>query len=245
MDFKFAIRTLLRRPGFVLVAVVTMALGIGANTAVFSIVDNVLLKPLPYPTPDRLVVLSETSKAVPETLVSYPDYLDWKTESTSFDSLAARMPAGFVFTGDGEPERIIGRWVTASFFQTLGVQPQVGRAFTELEDTPSAEPVVVLGYGLWQRRYGGDPAVIGRSIQINAETWTVIGVMPASFDFYGRLNVNNDFLVPLGRLTDRSYMRNRSTHPASVIGRLKAGKTIRDARTEMNAIAARLEEQYS
>jgi putative ABC transport system permease protein len=245
MDFKFAIRTLMRRPGFVVVAVVTMALGIGANTAVFSIVDNVLLKPLPYPNPDRLVVISETSKAVPETLVSYPDYLDWKSESTSFESLAARMPAGFVFTGDGEPERIVGRWVTASFFETLGVQPQLGRAFTELEDTPSAERVVVLGYGLWQRRYGGDPAVIGRSIQINAEPWTVIGVMPANFDFYGRLNVNNDFLVPLGRLGDRSYMRNRTAHPASVVARLKPGKTIRDARTEMNAIAVRLEEQFS
>ena len=245
MDFKFAIRTLMRRPGFVVVAVVTMALGIGANTAVFSIVDNVLLKPLPFPTPDRLVVINETSKGVPETLVSYPDYLDWKTQNTTFDSTAARMPAGFVFTGDGEPERIIGRWVTASFFETLGVQPQLGRAFTELEDTPSAERVVVLGYGLWQRRYGGDPAVLGRSMTINAEPWTVIGVMPANFDFYGRLNANNDFLVPLGRLGDRSYMRNRGAHPASVIAKLKPGKTIRDARTEMNAIAARLEEQFS
>src|SRR5205809_633935 len=109
-DLKFAARTLLRRPGFVAVAVITMALGIGANTAIFSVVNGVLLKPLPYPNPDRLMALAETSKEVPETAVSYPDYLDWRAQSTVFEDMAVRMPAGFVFTGDGEPERIVGRW---------------------------------------------------------------------------------------------------------------------------------------
>ena len=243
-DLKFAARTLLRRPGFVAVAVITMALGIGANTAIFSVVNGVLLKPLPYPNPDRLVVVAETSKEVPEIQVSYPDYLDWRAQATVFEDIATRMPAGFVFTGDGEPERIIGRWVSASFFPMLGVQPHLGRAFTEQEDSPSAERVIVLGYGLWQRRFGGDESIVGRSIRVNAESWTVIGVMPAHFDFYGRLNANNDFLVPLGRLTDREYMRNRNSHPASVIGRLKPGVTLQSARTEMTSIAARLEEQY-
>ncbi len=243
-DLKFAARTLLRRPGFAAVAVITMALGIGANTAIFSVVNGVLLKPLPYSNPDRLMVLAETSKEVPETAVSYPDYLDWRAQSTVFEDIAVRMPAGFVFTGDGEPERIIGRWVSASFFPTLGVQPQIGRAFTEQEESPSAERVVVLGYGLWQRRYGGDERVIGRSIRINAESWTVIGVMPADFDFYGRVNLNNEFLVPLGRLTDRDYMHDRNSHVAWVIGRLKPGVTIQLSRSEMASIAARLEERY-
>lgn len=243
-DLKFAARTLLRRPAFVAVAVITMALGIGANTAIFSVVNGVLLKPLPYPNPDRLMVLAETSKEVPETAVSYPDYLDWRAQSTVFEDIAVRMPAGFVFTGDGEPERIVGRWVSASFFPTLGIQPQIGRAFTEQEESPSAERVVVLGYGLWQRRYGGDETVIGRGIRINAESWTVIGVMPADFDFYGRGNLNNEFLVPLGRLTDRDYMHDRNSHVSWVIGRLRPGVTIQHARSEMTLIAARLEERY-
>ncbi|HKA22093.1 MAG TPA: ABC transporter permease [Blastocatellia bacterium] len=243
-DLTFAWRTLRRRPGYVVTAVLTLAIGIGANTAIFSVVNGVILKPFPYPHPERLVVLSGTSREVPETLVSYPDYLDWRERQTVFEEIAVRMPAGFVFTGDGEPERIIGRWVSASFFQTLGVKPLIGRTFTEQDENPAAERVVVLGYGLWQRRFGGEESVVGRTLRINAESWTVIGVMRADFDFYGRINANNDFLVPLGRLTDREYMHTRNTHLASVIGRLKPNATLEQARSEMNAIAADLEARY-
>jgi putative ABC transport system permease protein len=243
-DLKFAYRTLRKRPSFVVIAVLTLAISIGANTAIFSVVNGVLLKPLPYPHPERLVVLSGTSREVPETLVSYPDYLDWRERQTVFENIAVRMPAGFVFTGEGEPERIIGRWVSASFFQTIGVKPLIGRPFTEQDENSAAERVVILGYGLWQRRYGGEESVVGRRVMINAESWTVIGVMRADFDFYGRLNVNNDFLVPLGRLSDRSYMRNRNTHVAGVVGRLKPNVTIHQARIEMNSIAADLEAHY-
>lgn len=167
-----------------------------------------------------------------------------KKRQTVFEDIAVRMPAGFVFTGDGEPERIIGRWVSASFFQTLGVSPLIGRTFTEQDENPAAERVVVLGYGLWQRRFGGEESVIGRRVTINAESWTVIGVMRPDFDFYGRINVNNDFLVPLGRLSDRDYMRNRNTHVTGVVARLKPNVSIHQARSEMITIAADLELQY-
>ena len=156
-DIRYAGRTLLKRPGFTLIAIITLGLGIGGNTAIFSVVNGVLLKSLPYPEPERLFALSETSKEVPVMSVAYPNYLDWRSQQTVFENMAARMPAGGVFTGGGEPERVIGRWVTASFFPTLGVQPQVGRFFNEDEDKPGAEPVIVLSHGLWQRRFGGDP----------------------------------------------------------------------------------------
>ena len=243
-DMRYGVRMLLKKPGFTLVAVATLALGIGANTAIFSVVNAVLLKSLPYPEPERLVALSETSKEVPVMSVSYPNYLDWRAQQTIFDNLAARMPAGGVLTGGGEPERVTGRLVTASFFATLGVQPQIGRFFNEEEDRPGTERVIVLSHGLWQRRFGGDPSLIGKAIQYNGESWTVIGVMPAGFDFYGSGNANNDFFTPLGRLADQEYMRDRHSHPIFVTARMKRGVSHERARAEMKELAARLAQQY-
>ena len=136
-DIRYSLRALARNRGFTLVALLTLALGIGASTAIFTVLDGVLLKPLPYPNPDRLIVLYETSKQDPEISISYPAYQDWRAQQNVFDRMAAYMPAGGVLTGS-EPERVIGRWVTASFFQTLGVQPELGRAFTDTEDQPGA-----------------------------------------------------------------------------------------------------------
>jgi len=243
-DLRYGARMLLKQPGFTLVAVVTLALGIGVNTAIFSVVNGVLLKSLPFPEPERLVVLSETSKDVPDMSVAYPNYLDWRAQQTVFENMAARMPAGGVLTGDGEAERITGRWVTASFFPTLGVHPQVGRFFTDEEDRPGAERVIVLNNGLWQRRFGGDPQVIGRVLQYNSESWTIIGVMPAAFDFYGQNNLNNDFFIPLNRLSDHEYMLDRSSHPIEVTARLRPGVRLEQGSTELRAIAARLSVQF-
>jgi putative ABC transport system permease protein len=234
----------MKRPGFALVAVITLALGIGANTAIFSVVNAVLLRALPYPHSERLAVLFETSTKVPEMAVAYPDYLDWQARQTVFDDLAARMPAGGILTGDGEPERITGRLVTASFFPTLGVQPQIGRFFNAAEDQPNAERVIVISYGLWQRRYGGDETVIGRGVRYNGESWTVIGVMPANFDFYGTANANNDFFMPLGRLTDQAYMHDRHSHTVWVMARLKPGVSMERAGAEMRTIAAQMAEAF-
>lgn len=243
-DVRYGARMLRRQPGFSFVAVLTLAMGIGANTAIFSVVNGVILKSLNFPNPERLVALSETSKEAPVMAVAYPNYLDWRAQQTVFENLAARMPAGGVLTGDGEPERVTGRFVTASFFPTLGIQPRLGRFFTEEEDRPTAERVMVLSYGLWQRRFGGDPLVIGRPLQFNSESWTVIGVMTAEFDFYGQSNPNNDFFIPLGRLADQEYMGDRHSHTVFVTARMKQGVEMKQARAEMSAIATRLSAQY-
>jgi predicted permease len=244
-DMRYGLRMLLKNPGFTTVAVLTLALGIGANTAIFSVVNGVLFKSLPFPESERLLELSETSKDAPVMMVAYPNYLDWRARQTVFEDLAARYPAGGVLTGDGEPERVFGRWVTASFFPTLGVKPHLGRYFNEDEDKPGAAAVIVLGYGLWQRRYGGDPNLIGKTILYNSESWTVVGVTPADFDFYGQNNLSNDFFIPLGRqIADWEFMRDRRSHNVWVTARLKPGVAIEQARAQMKSIAAQLEKQY-
>jgi putative ABC transport system permease protein len=243
-DLRYGLRMLAKKPGFAFVAVLTLAIGIGANTAIFSVVNGVLLKSLPFPEPERLVVLTETSKEVAVLSVAYPNYLDWQAQQTVFESMAARMPVGGVMTGDGEPERVIGRSVSASFFSTLGVQPQIGRFFNEDEDKPGAERLIVLSHALWQRRFGGSPEVIGKAVRYNSESWTVIGIMPANFDFYGQTNLNNDFFFPLGQLTSQEYMEDRFSHVVQVTARLKPGVTLEQARAEMKTIAAQLENQH-
>jgi len=207
-DLRHGIRSLLKHRGFTIVAVITLGLGIGANTLMFSVVNAVLLRPLPYPNAERLVSLSQSSLEDPDLAVSYPDYLDWRAQQSVFDDMAARLPTGGVITGANEPERVIGRLVTPSFFTTLGVQPMLGRSFTEAENAPGAR-VMVISHGLWQRQFGGSPDAIGKPITYNGEAWTVIGVLPPTFDFYGRTNINNDFFAPLGRLGDEDFIAVR------------------------------------
>ncbi|HVQ39672.1 MAG TPA: ABC transporter permease, partial [Pyrinomonadaceae bacterium] len=220
-DLKQAARMLVKKPGFTSIAVLTLALGIGANTAIFSIVNAVLLKPLPYPNAEQLVALSENSLKAADISVAYPDYLDWRAQNTVFQEMSARMPTGGVISGAHEPERVIGRLVTPNFFSTLGIQPMLGRAFTEAETVPGSPPLIVISYGVWQRQFAGDPDAIGKSITYNGEPWTVVGVMPASFDFYGRTNINNDVFTPLGRISNLDYMRDRTSHTVRVTARLK------------------------
>jgi putative ABC transport system permease protein len=243
-DVRYGLRTFRKRPGFTLVAVVTLALGIGANAAIFSVVNGVLLKSLPFPEPERLVALSETAESGRVTAVAFPDYLDWRAGQNVFEEMAARMPAGGVLTGDGEPERVTGRHVTASFFRTLGVRPAAGRFFTEEEDRPGGERLIVLGHELWQRRYGGDPAVAGRAVRFNGESWTVAGVMPPRFDFYGENSLNNQFFIPLGQFYDQQWMSDRESHVVMVTARLRPGVSLEQARAQMDALAARLAEQF-
>jgi predicted permease len=243
-DLRHALRMLRKNWGFTTVAIITLALGIGANTAIFSVVNAVLLKPLPYPNADRLVAVSENSLKEPDISIAYPDYLDWRAQQTVFEEMSARMPTGGVITGANEPERVIGRLVTPSFFATLGVQPMLGRAFTETENSPGAPPVIVISYGVWQRQFGGAVDVIGKSITYNGEPWTVIGVMPANFDFYGRTNINNDVFTPLGRLNNLEFMQDRSSHTVRVTARLKPGVSIEQARSELSALSARMATQH-
>ena len=243
-DLRHALRMLRKNWGFTAVAVITLGLGIGANTAIFSVVNAVLLRPLPYPNADRLVAVSENSLKAPDISVAYPDYLDWRAQQSVFEEMSARMPTGGVITGANEPERVIGRLVTPSFFSTLGVQPMLGRAFTEAENKPGAPPVIVISHGLWQRQFGGASDAIGKSITYNGEPWTVIGVMPAWFDFYGRTNINNDVFTPLGRLNNLEFMQDRNSHTVRVTARLKPGVSIEQARSELSALSARMATQY-
>jgi putative ABC transport system permease protein len=243
-DIRYAIRSLLKQPAFTAIAIITLALGIGANTTIFSVVNAVLLRSLPYPHDDRLVSLYQNSREQRETSVSFPDYLEWKEQQSTFADMGAHMPAGGIITGDGEPQRVIGRLVTASFFSTLEVQPALGRSFSPSEDQPGGNRVMVWSYELWQHRYGGDPNVINRTITYNGEPWTVIGVMPAGFDFYGINNANNEFFMPLGHLTTEEFMHDRRSHTVRVIGRLQPGVALDQARGFITAMAGRQAAQY-
>ena len=243
-DFRYSLRALQKNPAFAILAIVTIALAVGANTSIFTAVEGVLLKSFSFPEAQRLVVVTGVSKSQPDVAVSYPDYLDWRAEQGVFFDLAARTPAGGIISGIGEPERVFGRYVTASFFSTLRVQPQIGRFFDENEEKPGAARVLVIGDGLWRRRFNADPAVIGRAINYNGASWTVIGVLPANFDFYGRSNGNNDVFLPIGQLPDQTLLRDRGSHAFDVIARLLPSVSEREAATAMNTIAARLAAQY-
>src|SRR5215472_6237744 len=245
-DFRYGTRALIKNPAFSSLAILTIALGIGANTSIFTAINGVLLKSFSFPEAERLVVVSGVSKSLPDMEVSYLDYLDWRAEQPVFVDLAARTSAGGVISGIGEPERVFGRYVTASFFSTLRVQAQVGRFFGEDEDKAGAARVLVIGDGLWRRRFNADPAVVGRAINYNGVSWTVVGVLPANFDFYGRSNGNNDIYLPIAQLAlvDQSLLRDRGSHGFRVIARLRPGVSEREAAMGMNTIAARLAAQY-
>jgi putative ABC transport system permease protein len=244
-DFRYSARALIKNPAFSLLAIMTIALGVGANISIFTAVNGVLLKSFSFPDAERLVVVNCASKSLSDVGVSYPDYLDCRSEQRVFVDLAARFPAGGIIIGIGEPERVFGRYVTASFFSTLGIQPEIGRFFGEDEDKAGAAHVLVISDALWRRCFNADPAVIGRAINFNGASWTVIGVLPANFDFYGRNNGNNDLFLPMiGTFGKESFVNDRSSHPCQVIARLRPGVSDREATTAMNTIAARLAAQY-
>src|SRR2546421_1646888 len=246
IDFRYSARPIRKNPVFAILAILTIALGIGANTSIFTAVKGVLLNAFSFPEADRLVVVTGVSKSMSELGWSYPNYLDWPPEQQVFVDLAARFPAGGVIIGIGEPERVFGRYVTASFFSTLGIQPQIGRFFIDDEDKPGAAHVMVISDSLWRRVFNADPGVIGRAINYNGASWSVIGVLPANFDFYGRNNGNNDLFLPMiGTYGDETFIRDRGNHPCAVIARLRPGVSERQAAIEMNTIAARLAAQYS
>lgn len=236
LDVRLAVRNLLRHRGFTFVLLFTMGLGIGADTTIFSVVNGVLWKPLPYRDPDRLVLLSETSQQAQVSL-SYPDYRDWREQNTVFSSIAAFQSANFNLVVQGEvPERAQGYRASASLFPTLGVKAVLGRVFDAAEDRPGAQ-VAVLGYSLWQRLFGGQPGVLGKPVGIGDRTFTVIGVMPPGFNFYQGAEI----WVPLGLYADDKDMSNRVAH-AGIYGvaRLRPGVMTERAQRDLDAIAARV-----
>jgi putative ABC transport system permease protein len=232
-------RTLVKRPGFTAVAVLTLALGIGANTAIFSVVNSVLLRPLPFKDSDRLVLVFETTPVAPRDFVSVPDLQDYRTGSRSFEEFATFVPQSVNMTGAGEPERVVGGFASSSLFTLLGVNVERGRALGAEDDAEGGGLVAVLGNEYWRRRFGGDPSVIGRSLTFNGEPYSVVGIMPAGFQFHG---VTPDVLLPAQKWPN--YKVARSSHNAWVFGRLKPGVSRETAQGELGAIAKRLEEAY-
>jgi putative ABC transport system permease protein len=183
-DLAFALRSLLRNPGFAAAAVLTLALGIGANTAIFSVVHGVLLRPLPYPDPQQIFVLwnNNTREGIERDVTSFPNFLDWRERNDVFAAMAGYANPSVTLTDRGEPEQVRASQVTADFFDVVGVRPAIGRAFAESEMEPGNTDVVLLGHAIWQGRFGGDD-VIGRTISVNGVPLTVVGVMPAGFDY--------------------------------------------------------------
>ena len=240
-DLKFAIRSLFKRPGFVAVAVITLALGIGGSTSIFTVVDAALLRGLPYKSPDRLYHLWEKTPKEEEFSkreFSYPDYQDYQ-QNNVFEGLAAYTGGRVLLSDAGEPESVGGPRVSANFFSVLGVDPILGRTFQPEEEKPGGPKVTVLDDGLWQRRFGGDQNVIGRALTINGESYTIIGVLPQSFQFALRAN---DLWIPY-QPTDNQRTR-RGLHGTNLIGRLKPGIDAAQAQSELSVIAGRIEKEY-
>jgi putative ABC transport system permease protein len=238
-DLRYSFRMLWKSPGFMAVAILALALGVGANTAIFSVVNAVLLRPLPYTDPHRLVILWEKA-ATQDTSVSYPNFQDWRDQNQSFEQIAAFRRDSFNLTSAGEPERLAGRMTSASFFQTLGAKPFKGTDFPAAEDRVGGQRVVILGHGFWQRRFGGDESIVGKQLTLNNQSYTVIGITAPDF----RFGVDTDIFVLLGQEEGRCF-QSRGCHPGIyVIGRLKTGISMEQGRADMDAIMARLGQQY-
>jgi putative ABC transport system permease protein len=244
LDLKFAVRSLLKARGFTATAVITLALGIGASTAVFSVVNAVQLRPLPYADPDRLMWLSEAGRNGVVMSIAWPDYLDWREKVTAFEGLAAIKRGVMNLTNPGDPERLVSRHVTSDFLQILGVRPALGRMFSADEDRAGAPRVVLISDTLWRRRFSADAAVLGRQITLDGLPHEVIGVLPAGFSY--NLLTEDDILGSLGQLAvPESGLLDRGNHNGlSAIGRLRAGVTEAAARSELETIAAALTQAY-
>jgi predicted permease len=239
-DARFGLRILRRSPAFTVVAVLTLGLGIGANTAIFSIVNAVLLRPLPYPDAGRLVVVwaTDEKRGVTEDVASYPDFEDWKSQSTVFESMAAFDRPGALLSGVGDAEDVVAIQVTPGFFETMGAPPQIGRTFTKDEGEIGGPKVALIGDSLWRAKFGGGPEVLGRTVRINEETCTIIGVMPPGF------SISNSAIYPEQVCTPLLRNTSRGSRSFNVIGRLNSNVAIPRAQAEMDAITSRLREQY-
>jgi putative ABC transport system permease protein len=239
-DARYALRMLFRAPVFSLVAVLTFAVGIGINTAVFNVVNGVLLRPLPYPEADRITLLwmDNRRQGIKEDITSYPNYVDWRDQSTSYAHMAAFRPLAISLTGDGDPERLQGASVTANFFDAIGVQPTMGRVFVVENETPGKDAVVVISHDLWQRRFGGAGDILGRTISLGGRPHEVIGVMPATL----RWPEKAEFWTPLAPSPQAREARGGFWLP--VIGRMNPGVSVEQAQAEMSQIGTRLEQEY-
>jgi putative ABC transport system permease protein len=242
-DLRYGARMLMKKPGFTLIAVLTLALGIGANTTIFSVVNAVLLRPLPYQNSEQLVMIwgklpAHVSGAVG---ASAPEFVDYQDQNSVFSSIATHTSSSFNLTGVGEPERIVGTLVSAGLFPLLNVQPALGRAFLNEEDQPGHDRVVILSHGLWRRRFAGDSDIVGRSVTLDGQSHAVVGVAPAGFRFP---DDETEIWKPIAFTAEQLGVNERGSHYLNVIARMKPGVTIEQAQTEVAAIAQRMQREH-
>ncbi len=240
-DLRYAVRLLIQSPAFTAIAVLTLALGIGANTALFSVVNGVLLNPLAYPHSDQLVAIYAKINGVDSAPIEYPNFQDWQRDSRSFASMAAYRNEDYNFIGNSEGERLSGYMISADFFNALGVLPVLGRTFRVDDDQIGAAPVAVLSGGFWKRKFGGSPDVVGKPIILNGTAYTIVGVIPDTFGFYGNMR---DVYTPIGQWRDPSFRDRRISVSARAFGRLKPGLTLAQAQAEMEGVARNLAVAY-
>jgi predicted permease len=240
-DLRYGARMLLKKPGFSLIVIITLALGIGVNTAIFSVVYSVLLRPLPYEAPEKLAAVYSMypQKNFFRSQVSAPDFVDWRAQNKVFDAMSAYAWGGYTLTEGNQPERFYGLSVSANFFQVLRVKPLLGRAFLPEEEEAGRNRVAVLSYGLWQRRFGADPNLVGKGVRLNGESYTVVGVAPKNFRF-----PLVELYTPLTFTAESMSDMGRGSHFLYVIARLKADTTVAQAKTDIENISRRIERQH-
>jgi predicted permease len=239
-DLRYGIRILMKTPGFTAVIVGTFALGIGANAALFSVANGVLLNPLPFPQPEQLVTLHQSKPNFATGAIPYPNFRDWQRENQTFSAMAIARPSSFSLLGAGEAEQVSGRRVSAEFFRVLGVEPALGRNFAPGEDERGAGPVVLISAELWQRKFGAAPTVLGKSLTLDDKSYAIIGVLPASFKLYRGIDV----YVPIGQWNNPALQNRRAALGLHGIGRLKPGVTLAQAQADLDGVMRRLAEAY-
>jgi predicted permease len=240
-DLRYAVRMLLKSPGFAIVAILTVALGIGTNTALFSVVNGVLLNPLPYPHSEQLTTVFATAPGYSHTTVAYLNFLDWQHDNHTFSSMAIYRNEDYNFSDASEAERLSGYMISADFFPALGVQPVLGRTFRADDDQLGAAPVAVLGGGFWKRKFGSSPDIVGKSLTLNGTSYLVVGVIPSSFTFFGH---DRDVYTPIAQYNDPAFRDRRIVMSSHILGRLNPGVTVAQAQADMDVVSHNLAAAY-
>jgi predicted permease len=243
-DIRFGIRMVAKSPGFAAIAILTLALGIGANTALFSVVNGVLLNPLPYHQPERLVAIYAKSKEFSRSSISYPNFLDWVRTQRSFSSMAAFRQENYNLTDMGEPERVKAEMVSAEFFSVLGVNPIAGRLLRPEEDHVGAQPVALISGGFWKRKFDSSPDALGKTLRLDGVGYTVVGVIPADFRYQSGNFQESDVYVPIGQWNDSTFRDRRAAMGMDAVGRLRPGVTIEQAQADLDSVAQGLASTY-
>ncbi len=244
-DLQYAGRQMMKSPGFAIIAILTLAIGIGANTTIFSVVNGVLLNPLPYPDSDRLVVLFHNKPHFTRGSISYLNFLDWQRDNRSFEAMAAYRNGNAKLTGAGEPENLSGRMVSAGFFEMLGVKPLLGRTFTADEDRLGANPTVMISEGLWKRKFASNPHVVGQVIVLDGVPRVIIGIIPASFQLRQWNFQAGDIYTAVGEYRDPHFRERQAAWGMDAIARLNPGVTLTQAAQDMERVNHGLEADLS